>query len=207
MNRLKIERLVVGQMQANCYLLVDTTAEEALVIDPGDDAQYIIGKLLEYRVSPIAILGTHGHFDHIIAASELQVSFGIPFLIHEDDRFLVSRMQETAKHFLGYAVPEPPPIISRSLNERDRVSLGTHDLEVFHTPGHTPGSVCYYLREEHVLFTGDLLFADGGVGRTDFSYSDPKMLEASISRVFSLPTDTELLPGHGEATSIGREHP
>jgi glyoxylase-like metal-dependent hydrolase (beta-lactamase superfamily II) len=172
-------------MATNCYIA------GGMIVDPGDDAEYIISHL---TVKPTMIVATHGHFDHIMAAYALQRAYNIPFYIHEDDIFLLGRMQSSAKHFLGLKEVDPPPVPSK-----------IKDLPFIHTPGHTPGSVCLYFKEDNVLFSGDTIFAGGAVGRTDFSYSDKTALTRSVQIILSLPQDTRILPGHGEQTTVREE--
>lgn len=171
-----IKTLIVGSMATNCYIVNDE-----IIIDPGDDAEYIMSHLTK---KPSMIVATHGHFDHIMAAYALQLAYNIPFYIHEDDIFLLSRMQSSARHFLGLKDVDPPPTPSK---------IKTPPF--IHTPGHTPGSIC--LKFSDTLIVGDTMFAGGGVGRTDFSYSDPRKLSISIKKIRSFPKNTRVLPGHG----------
>lgn len=204
MQTLDIVTLTVGQLQTNCYLVIDGTTSDALIIDPGDDADYIERIISDKRLNPKSIIATHGHFDHILAVTELTLAYKIPFLIHRGDEFLVSNMQNSAKHFEGIDV-DPPPRIDKFIDELNLITVGSHSLRVFHTPGHTPGSLSIYCKKECILFCGDLLFAGGAVGRTDFSYSDPKLLAQSLSKVLLLSQDTIVYPGHGDRTKIGIE--
>ncbi len=203
---LTISRLTVGQMAVNCYLVQDPESHEVLIVDPGEDANYIAEQIVKLEGKPTAVVATHGHFDHILGARELQLIFNIPFYIHESDRFLVSRMQETARHFLGRDVLEAPPVIGGTLTDKQNIAVRAHALTVMETPGHTPGSICLYHEKEGVLFVGDTIFAMGGVGRTDFSYSEPLKLAESLKRIFQLPEKTKFLPGHGQATTVGQEY-
>jgi glyoxylase-like metal-dependent hydrolase (beta-lactamase superfamily II) len=180
-----METLVVGSMATNCYIA------GGMIVDPGDDAEYIISHLV---TKPTMIVATHGHFDHIMAAYALQLAYNIPFYIHEEDIFLLSRMQSSAKHFLGLKDVDPPPVPSK-----------IKDLPFIHTPGHTPGSMCVYFKKDKVLFSGDTIFAGGGVGRTDFSYSDKTALTRSILTILSLPPETKIFPGHGDETDVTHE--
>lgn len=184
MDTLVIKTLPVGQMAANCYLV--THAGKTMIIDPGDDAEYITSHVTE---QPSMIIATHGHFDHIMAAFALQLAYNIPFYMHPDDNFLLAQMQSSAKHFLGVREVDPPPVPTPIKN-----------IPFIHTPGHTPGSIC--LQFEGVLFVGDTIFAEGGVGRTDFSYSEPLKLAESIHRILSYRPETRLLPGHGEEVTV-----
>lgn len=180
---MNIERLIVGSMATNCYIVED------VIIDPGDDAEYIMSHV---KVKPSMIVATHGHFDHIMAAYAIQLAYNIPFYIHEKDAFLLASMQSSAKHFLGLSHVDPPPVASVMPK-----------LPFIHTPGHTPGSIC--LKFGDALFVGDTIFAGGSVGRTDFSYSDKKQLNKSIERIFQLPDTTRIFSGHGEQTNVGAE--
>jgi hydroxyacylglutathione hydrolase len=186
-----IETLVVGQMATNCYLV------NGIIIDPGDDAEYIISHC---KTKPVTIVATHGHFDHILAAYALQLAYNIPFIMHEADAFLLQTMQSSAKHFL-HITTDPPPKITKYIEGGDTIG----DFTVMHTPGHTPGSICLYSKKENVLFSGDTIFAGGAVGRTDHTYSDPLALSQSIQKILSLPPETKILSGHGDSTTIEKE--
>lgn len=202
---LVVETLVVGQMDTNCYLLIDFSSKEALIIDPGDDTQYISDHILTRQVKTKAILATHGHFDHTLAALGLQLAFKIPFLINQADSFLLNRQDETATYFLKLRHVDPPPVVDGFLKEGQIITLGAHKLKVIHTPGHTPGSVCLYLSGDETLFAGDLLFADKAVGRTDFAYGSSNDLRQSLAKIFKLPGNTKIYPGHGRPTTINQE--
>ena len=150
------------------------------------------------------IVATHGHFDHIMAGFELQLNFNIPFLIHKKDEFLLNKMRSSVKYFLGRE-SGPPPKITKYLSKKDSLKVGMYKLSLLETPGHTPGGVCFYSPKEKIIFCGDLFFAGGGIGRTDFSYSDPAKLELSLKKVFKLPGETRVFPGHGKETTISQE--
>lgn len=192
-------------MRTNCYLVADREKKECAIIDPGDDADYLRDKINEMKLKPTAIMATHGHFDHVMAAGALQVSYNIPFMIHKKDEFLLSGMKESASYFLGIKLVDPPPIVTGNIAEEDAIIVGSHKLLVLHLPGHTPGSIAFWWKEGKALLVGDTIFTDGGVGRTDFAYSDPTAVTRSLGRILSLAGDTVLYPGHGEATTVGRE--
>lgn len=204
MEQVEILTLSVGSLSTNCYILIDCKTSLCLIIDPGDDADYIERIISDKRITPINIFATHGHFDHIMAGLELQLAYNIPFFINTDDIFLVNNMQSSVKHFLGYNA-DPSPKIDGNLSDGDILKIGTIDVKVIHTPGHTPGSVCFYLELERKLFTGDTLFAEGSVGRTDFSYGDSVALNKSLIKIFKLGNDIMILPGHGESSYIQDE--
>lgn len=201
---MKILRVVVGRLQTNCYLLINDKASQAIIVDPGDDADYIIRNISDERLTPTQIIATHGHFDHIMAATELQLAYNIPFLIHKKDEFLVGRLNETACYFIGVEGGLPPKI-NGHLKQEQKIKLGKLSFEIIETPGHTPGSVCLYNRKEEILIAGDLIFAGGGVGRTDFSYCNAKNLKTSIAKILELPKETAVYSGHGPETTIADE--
>lgn len=198
---MEIIRYPLGEMQANCYFLIE--GNNCLVIDPADEASFITEQLLRKKLNPLGLIATHGHFDHIMAAGEIQLSFGIPFHIFEEDLFLIERLNETARYFLGYE-PNTIPPKNIKYSKQGRKQILNFEFQIFHAPGHTPGSCCLYFKKENILFTGDTLFRNG-VGRYDFSYSDKKKLKESLGDLFVLPEETTVYPGHGEKTTIGKE--
>lgn len=202
--------LPVGQLETNCYLVFDRATLEGLIIDPGDDADYIMRIISDENIKPLKILATHGHFDHLLAATELKLAYNlpgklhkpkaqyqIPLLIHKGDEFLVKRSQKSASHFLVTEKILPPPRIDGFLKEGQKIYFGNYYLEVLETPGHTPGSVCFCLKKEGIIFCGDTIFKDGP-GRTDFSYSSREEIKRSLARIGRLPPQTIFYPGHGE---------
>lgn len=195
---LKVIKLSVGQLHTNCYLIYDSKTLEAIIIDPGDDADYIAKKITDLELIPQKIIATHGHFDHILAAYELQTMFNIPFVVHKKDEFLVKNMQSSAKYFLHVGT-DPSPKVDDYLKEDDIIEIGRHKLKVIETPGHTPGGITLYSKKENIAFVGDSVFERGGVGRTDFSYSDQVELHKSIRKIFTLPDETKYFAGHGES--------
>ncbi|MFA5932874.1 MAG: MBL fold metallo-hydrolase [Microgenomates group bacterium] len=196
---MKINTLVVGSLKTNCYLV--TSGGEVGIIDPGDDADYIIREIQKENFTPVWIALTHGHFDHVLAVSELCLAFSIPFYMHPEDEFLLDRAKETAEHFTGvYA--DPVLVKFKDLKEGMKLKVGKEELVVIETPGHTPGGICLYSKSEKALFCGDLIFDRGTVGRTDFKYASEESLEKSIKKVMKLPNETVVYPGHSDKTTV-----
>ncbi|OGK52680.1 hypothetical protein A2970_01435 [Candidatus Roizmanbacteria bacterium RIFCSPLOWO2_01_FULL_44_13] len=191
---MKVLKFSLGELQANCYFVID--GDNCLIIDPADEASFILEEIQRRKLKLTTLLTTHGHFDHIMAVGEIQLSFDAPFYIDKEDRFLVDRLGETAEYFLGY---KPSTIKPKKI-----VYSTKGKFKIIKTPGHTPGSVCYYFKKEKVIFTGDTLFK-GSIGRFDFSYSNKKDLANSLIALSKLPETTAVYPGHGEATTIGSE--
>lgn len=195
---MNVKTLTLGQLGANCYFLIKD--DKCLIVDPGDDAQFIKLKLSDEQVSPKAIIATHGHFDHIMAVFDLKLTLRIPFIASKEDKKIIKNMKSSAKHFLGIN-SDPAPEVDQYLN-KGKMNIFGFKFEVIETPGHTPGSVSLYFPDEKMIFVGDLIFAGGGVGRFDFSYSDKDDLRRSIERVLELPDETIVYSGHGSPTTI-----
>lgn len=202
---LNVQTLVVGQLQTNCYIVSDSLSKEAVIIDPGDDGDWIIEKIISKGLIPSKIFLTHGHFDHALGAFELQVAFNIPLYLHYKDRDLIKNMRKSAKYYLHLDSVDPPPKVTYDICDNLNIQCGKIKIVSLHTPGHTQGSVSFYIPQNHAMFTGDSLFKDGGIGRTDFVYSDQDKLRSSIQRILSYPQRTILYPGHGPRTSIRHE--
>lgn len=198
---MEIEKLVVGQLDTNCYLVWCKKTKEALIIDPGDEGNYVSEKILAKNLKPKAIVATHGHFDHVLAVTELKLAFNIPFYLNQKDQPFLDRIEKTTEHFAHFR-SDPPPKVDVFLKDKDTIHFGNQTLQVIETPGHTPGGISLY--SKGVLFSGDTLFARG-VGRTDFSYSSDKDLKASVKKLLKLPPETEVYPGHGPQTTIEEE--
>jgi len=201
---MKIERLVVGQLKTNCYLAYCSETQEAVIIDPGDDADFIIRKIQDLQLKPKFIIATHGHFDHVLAITELKLIFKIAFLMNKKDLFLIKRADKTAQYFTGAVdVLAIPP--DKNLIEGEKIVFGRQKLKVIETPGHTPGSISLYaFGKPGILFSGDTLFAQG-LGRTDFAYASSTEIEKSLKKLLALPSKTRVFPGHGPETTIGKE--
>jgi len=197
---MKILSFSLGQLATNCYFAVNEK-NYCLIIDPADEASFILEEIQRRKLTPIALLATHGHFDHIMAAGEIQQSFTTPFYIHKKDLFLVDRVVETAEYFLGYKPTILPIKDIKNFSIENSLKIDNWSLKIIFTPGHTPGSVCFYFEKEKILFSGDTLFK-GAIGRYDFSYSSKKDLDNSLKKLLQLPPDVIVYPGHGEKTTI-----
>lgn len=193
-----IQTLVVGEMETNCYLVSDS--DECLIIDPGDDADFITQTILESKLKPVAIVLTHGHFDHALGCLELKLNFQIPVMLHKNDLKLYSSANQSALHWLKKRTLKVPPI-DQYIKEGDEIKLGNEKLRVIESPGHTPGSICLMAAscQPPAVFTGDTLFANG-VGRTDFSYSSPSDLQTSLAKLKAVccQLSAVIYPGHGD---------
>jgi hydroxyacylglutathione hydrolase len=199
-----IETIPVGALQVNCYVLGCEATRQAIVIDPGDEAEAILAVIGQHGLTLERILATHGHFDHLLACRELQERTGALFYLHPADRPLVATMRRTCIAWLGYD-PGPMPDIGGNLTLGETVQVGSIALEVRHTPGHSPGSVTLVDYAGRRAFTGDALFA-GSIGRTDLPGGDMRTLLDSIrAQILSLPDDYAVLSGHGEASTVGDE--
>jgi len=186
---------------ANCYVVQEMPGGPALVVDPGGDAPVILRTLRELGAEAAEILCTHGHWDHVAAAPELAEKTGAPVAIHEEDAPLFTSGGGAS----WFGLPRSKfPSPDRLLKEGDTITLGGLTLEVLYTPGHSPGSVCFYCQEEGVLFDGDVLFREG-IGRSDLPGGSPALLKESLKRLLALPDETRVLSGHGLESTIGHE--
>lgn len=202
---MKIDRLVLGAFQTNCYVLrANETAKNCLIIDPGLEPESLLRFLHDNNLNPQAIILTHGHADHTAGVGPLRDNFSaIKLYIHElDDDMLTgatNNLSELADR--QYRTEHADSF----LNDADELQLAQICFQVLHTPGHTPGGVCLYCKDDHLVFVGDTLFADS-VGRTDLTGGDFNTLISSVKeKLFTLTDDTVVYPGHGPATTIGRE--
>ena len=195
---MNITTLVLGQLLTNCYLVWDEETKEAIAIDPADEADYIIRKILDEKLVVKFIVATHGHFDHVLGLLELKLAFNAPFLMNSKDNFLLKRTSQTTKRFTGLSA-DPTPFPDNNLQQGNKIIFGKQTLKVIETPGHTPGGIS--LSTPGILFSGDMIFADG-FGRTDLSYSSPIDFQKSLTKLFKLPDSTIIYPGHGLTTSV-----
>jgi glyoxylase-like metal-dependent hydrolase (beta-lactamase superfamily II) len=199
---LVVRQAVVGPFAENTWLVADSESGDALVIDPGGDTDRVLGMAQPgFRVG--RILATHGHVDHIYGAEDLRERTGAPFQIHRGDEPFVRALPGQAAG-LGFGAARSPRI-SGFLADGDAVAVGGHEGTVIHTPGHSPGGVSFFFRDDKVLFTGDTLFA-GSVGRTDLPGGNaPELLRSIRERLFPLGDEVRFFPGHGPGGTLGEE--
>jgi glyoxylase-like metal-dependent hydrolase (beta-lactamase superfamily II) len=204
------ETFPVGLLGCNCSIVADPDTRQALVVDPGDQAPDILAALRRLGVQAVKLVHTHGHFDHVLATGAVAAATGAEVLIHGGDRWLYDNLELQAR-FFGLPLPSsaaPPPPPTRELAGDEALSFGNREARALHTPGHTPGSLCFFVEragETPLLFAGDTLFRRS-VGRTDLWGGSFEQLAASIrERLFALPDETLVIPGHGPPTSIGAE--
>jgi hydroxyacylglutathione hydrolase len=184
--------------ETNCWLIAADASDDAVVVDPGFSAGAVRALLEEAGKTPVAVLATHGHVDHVGAAAEL-AGDELPFHIHEADALALSDAEAWGA---GYE-REPIPVKDvRTLSDGDVLPFAGFRIEVLHTPGHTPGSVCFVT--DGWVLSGDLVFA-GTVGRSDFPNSSPSDMRSSLVRFLRLPDPLLVLPGHGPRTTVERE--
>ncbi len=197
------EVLPVGMLACNCSVIGDEVTREAIVIDPGDDISQIVAILKRHNLTVKTIVITHAHIDHIGGASKLRALTGAPVYMNEEDSVLAANLEMQA-NWLGVETPENPGIDTPS-KEGDVLRAGGIEAQVIHTPGHTPGSLSLFFAAEKKLIAGDTLFC-GSVGRTDLPGGDSRTIAESIrGKLYRLPEDTVVFPGHGEETTIGHE--
>ncbi len=202
---MEIETFAVGPLRCNCSILVDPESRQAIVVDPGGDIDVIRARLARLRATVAAILHTHMHIDHVGATAGLQHASGAPAQIHEGDRFLYDMLPVQAA-VLGLEVPERAEM-EGTLVDGMTVRAGAVEAVVLHTPGHTPGSVSFFVKgaDPSYVMTGDTLF-HRGIGRTDLWGGDAREIMRSLEgKLLRLPDEAVVVPGHGTNTTIGQE--
>jgi glyoxylase-like metal-dependent hydrolase (beta-lactamase superfamily II) len=195
------DTLPTGPLEVNCYIVGCEKTGKAAVIDPGGHAAAICERLKAHGLELAVVINTHGHFDHIGGNAALLKDSDAELMIHSADRFLLDNVCDHASRFGLSAEASPAP--SRELADGDTISVGELSLKVIHTPGHSPGGICLLIND--YLFVGDSIFA-GSIGRTDLPGGDYGQLISSIkTNLLGLPDNTQVFPGHGPASTIGRE--
>lgn len=202
MGKLKVESMVLGAMGTNCYLAMNIDTKALLIIDPPSDEAVICERIGAMGGRPEAVLLTHGHFDHIGVAQALHEKLGVPVYALDAEQEILEDPGKNLSRMFGTPFTVKA---DRYLRDGQILELAGMQIQVIHTPGHTIGGACYYIPSEHVLFSGDTLFYCS-VGRTDFPTGSMGELHRSIhEKLFVLPEDTAVLPGHNMSTNIGFE--
>lgn len=196
----RVMTVVNGFFSQNCYLVWETGGR-CVILDPGDEPHLVESMIREMELTPVLITATHAHIDFVGAVSMIRDAFRIPFAIHRDEDEILDKLPEDARFFGLPTIRRPQ--VDRWLEDGETLSFGEASMTVLHTPGHTPGSVCFQC--EHMIFTGDTLFA-GGYGRSDLEGGEEDVLVASVrDRIFTLDETTIVYAGHGPTTTIGQE--
>ena len=203
-----IKRFTCNMLAENCYVVSDDT-HEAVIIDCGvmydDEGTAITQYIRNNNLKPVHLLCTHGHFDHCMGNGLIYREFGLKPETHMGDKFLMENMAQQTADILGVALPMEVPPVDKYLTDNDIITFGSHTLHILHTPGHTPGGVTFYCKEENSAFSGDTLFRMS-IGRTDFEGGSYDQMIHSLQQVLgTLPPDTKVYPGHGPETTIADE--
>ena len=199
---LRIEEYNVGDIGTNCYFIVNADTKEMLVIDPGGDGKDLIRRINNSELKPVAVLLTHGHYDHVADADVVAKEYDIPIYAHEAERETLENPNLNLSPMFGRREIYHA---DKYVKDGDILNLAGFTIRVIHTPGHTVGGCCYYFDGNKVLASGDTLFC-GSVGRTDFPKGSMSDLVRSIKeKLLDLPGDTAVLPGHESRTTIGYE--
>ncbi len=202
MGKLKIGRLMLGICQTNCYFIYREGSQDVIFFDPADKGDYIYETLKEKGFQVKGILLTHGHFDHIWGVNRLKELSGASLYAYEAEKVLCEDAVTNVSDQVGRPYTVSP---DRYLQDNEEITIADMNCRLIATPGHTVGSCCYYFAEEGILIAGDTLFQDS-VGRTDLATGSMGALVRSVKeKLFVLPEETKVYPGHGEATTIGHE--
>ena len=202
MGKLELQQMVLGPVYTNCYFVKNKETKELLIIDPADSPKRIFQKVEDMGAKPVGILLTHGHFDHIMAVKEVKEEYQISVYACSHEKMMLKEPSVNMTDRMRKPCSICPDIFLEDLEVFEAAGFS---IQMFHTPGHTKGSCCYYMQEEGVLFSGDTLFC-GSVGRTDFPGGSAREIRESLHRLLNaLPDDTEVYPGHDMSTTIGYE--
>lgn len=198
---MEIDSVIVGPLETNCYLVCCPESLECAVVDPGAEAPKIFQLIATKGLTPVLLLNTHGHIDHIGANKDIKERFNIPLCIHPYDKSMLENAQKSELSFFLDAKDSPPP--DKFLEDEEIIKIGKSSLRVIHTPGHSPGSVSFL--GDGFILSGDTLFY-GGVGRTDLpGGSWPELVKSIKNKILTLPDETAVLPGHGPMTTVAQE--
>jgi len=200
--KIKIITKVLGSVGTNCYFIVNVSTKDTIIIDPADNPTAIESVVLENGLIPQAILLTHGHFDHILAANKIKEKYNIPLIACDKEKNVIENSSLNLSSSFGRRV-ELKNV--QYVQDTQLLDIAGFSIKVIHTPGHTEGSVCYYFSNEDVLISGDTLFCES-IGRSDFPTGGLSQIIRSIKeKLFILPGKTIVYPGHGDSTTIEYE--
>ncbi|NSL50346.1 MBL fold metallo-hydrolase [Bacillus sp. P2(2020)] len=198
---IKWKKIPLGPLQTNCYI-IENEKKECIIIDPGSEGKRFIHHLQQHELIPSAILLTHAHFDHIGAVDDVRDFWNCPVYIHKNEEEWLSNPALNGSKYFGLSNEIIVKNADHLITDEGMLSIGSFQFEVFETPGHSPGSVSYYLAEQTVVFSGDALFARS-IGRTDLPGGSHNQLIQSIhDKLLVLPEETVVAPGHGPLTTI-----
>ena len=205
---LTVKCFTCNMLSENCYVVSDES-RDCVIIDCGayypEEGQAIVGYIRQQQLTPRHLLCTHGHFDHCMGNGYIFRAFGLKPRAHQDDSFLMEKMEQQTSDILGIPIHLDVPPVGSYLTDSDTITFGSHTWQILHTPGHTPGGIVFYDAEEHIAFSGDTLFRMS-IGRTDFergSYAD--MITSLHMLATQLPADTKIYAGHGPETTMADE--
>jgi glyoxylase-like metal-dependent hydrolase (beta-lactamase superfamily II) len=202
---LLVETFPAGPLQCNCSVVACADTKQAVIVDPGGSTERIAEIVEHYDLTVVAIIHTHAHFDHIYGTRDVKQAHGGQICLHRGDTYLYDGL---AMQCMMYGLPSHVVApVDRFVEHGDKIALGNHGLDVIHTPGHTPGSICFEITDgaRTIVFAGDTLFRRS-VGRTDLPGGDPRALQRSIrERLYTRTLDAIVVPGHGPSTTLGEE--
>lgn len=200
---MKYQRVPLGPLQTNCYI-IENDKKECLIVDPGEEGRKLIQLLEQRKLTPVAVLLTHAHFDHIGALDDVRKRYELPVYVHAKEKdWLTDPALNGSQFFMMGAISVQAA--THHLTKEGPLTIGSFTCEVYETPGHSPGSVSYYFKEAGIIASGDVLF-EGSIGRTDLNGgSHGQLLQSIHKKLLVLPEDTIVLCGHGRETNIGDE--
>jgi len=204
---INIDIFITGPLEVSCSVITDTKNKKSVVIDPGGSSNEIYNHITDQGSSLVAILLTHAHFDHISGLTSLYSlckNDGIDILMNESDQSQMDNAGNQAARF-GMSISSKFPEVTRTVTDNEKLTFGSMKFQTLHTPGHSPGSVCYYLASEKTIFAGDTIFQNS-IGRTDLGGGNFQQLIDSVkNKIFTLPEETKIIPGHGPQTTVKEE--
>lgn len=202
MEKAELQKCILGPVFTNCYFIKNKETKELVIVDPADAPEKIFQKVVQMEGTVVGILLTHGHYDHILAVKEVKEKYKIPVYACSEEQEMLLEPSVNMTASIGRSCSIKPDVL---LADLDVFELAGLSFQMIHTPGHTKGSCCYYLKNEGILLSGDTLFC-GSVGRTDFPGGSTAKIVRSLHKLLdSLPEDTQVFPGHDRSTTIGYE--